>query len=183
MHKAMAALTATIVLAAGLAVADTAATKSPSTTKPSTKPKTKSSTATKSPTRAKSSASTRKSTATKKGSTSKASTTAHRRPSTPSHPAQSWRTRQTQPTPERYKEIQQALQQKGYLNGEPTGTWNQDSIDALRRFQQDQKLESTGKIDSLSLIALGLGPKHETAVAVPPREPLPAAQEPEPATR
>ena len=82
---------------------------------------------------------------------------------------QTWRTRQLQPTQERYREIQQALAQKGYLASEPTGVWNQDSIDALRRFQTDQKLEPSGKIDSLSLIALGLGPKHQTAQAVPPQ--------------
>jgi peptidoglycan hydrolase-like protein with peptidoglycan-binding domain len=75
-------------------------------------------------------------------------------------PRSTWHSAQAAPTPERYKEIQQALAQKGYLHGEPTGVWNQDSMDALRRFQHDQNLESTGKLDSLSLIALGLGPKH-----------------------
>ena len=34
-----------------------------------------------------------------------------------------------------------------------------DPVDALKRFQSEQSLEPTGKIDSLSLIALGLGPK------------------------
>ncbi len=72
----------------------------------------------------------------------------------------SWRTAQTQPTPERYKEIQDALARKGYLHSEPNGKWDQDSADALRRFQQDQNLQASGKIDSLSIIALGLGPKH-----------------------
>ena len=67
---------------------------------------------------------------------------------------------QMQPTPERYKEIQTALAQKGYLHGDPTGVWDQNSVDALRRFQHDQNLETSGKLDSLSLIALGLGPKH-----------------------
>jgi peptidoglycan hydrolase-like protein with peptidoglycan-binding domain len=81
---------------------------------------------------------------------------------------QTWRTRQLQPTAERYGEIQRALLQKGYLTGEPTGVWSQESIEALRRFQSDQKLEPTGKIDSVSLIALGLGPKHQTAQAAPP---------------
>jgi len=71
-----------------------------------------------------------------------------------------WHPAQTAPTPERYKEIQQALVQKGYLHGEPSGRWDQDSIDALRRFQHDQNLDASGKLDSLSLIALGLGPKH-----------------------
>jgi len=71
-----------------------------------------------------------------------------------------WRAGQTAPTPDRYKEIQGALAQKGYLHGEATGVWNQDSTDALRRFQQDQNLQASGKLDSLSIIVLGLGPKH-----------------------
>jgi putative peptidoglycan binding protein len=88
---------------------------------------------------------------------------------TSSKKGQTWRTRQAQPSPERYKEIQGALAQKGYFKSEPTGVWNQDSSDALRHFQEDQKLEASGKIDSLSLIALGLGPKHEPAPATAPR--------------
>jgi hypothetical protein len=86
----------------------------------------------------------------------------------------SWRNRQTSPTPDRYREIQQALAAKGYLNAEDaTGVWNQNSVDALKRFQAEQKIVSTGKINSLSLIALGLGPKHETAAAKPPAPPQP----------
>jgi len=68
-----------------------------------------------------------------------------------------------QPSPERYKEIQQALAGKGYFNSEPDGTWGPASIDALKRFQHDQNLVEDGKIGSLSLIALGLGPKRESA--------------------
>ncbi len=50
-----------------------------------------------------------------------------------------------------------------------TGQWTPASIEALKRFQFDQNIESTGKINSLSLIALGLGPKREnTAAAKPP---------------
>ena len=74
---------------------------------------------------------------------------------------QSWRTGQMTPTPERYKEIQQALIDKGYLQGPASGVWGPDSVPALKKFQQDQKLEPSGKIDSLTLIALGLGPKRE----------------------
>ena len=73
----------------------------------------------------------------------------------------SWRTTQKAPTPERYKEIQQALVIKGYLpSGESTGVWDNSSVSALKKFQEDQSLEPSGKLDSLSLIALGLGPKH-----------------------
>jgi peptidoglycan hydrolase-like protein with peptidoglycan-binding domain len=67
---------------------------------------------------------------------------------------------QSAPTPERYREIQQALAAKGYLKVDPSGAWDADTQDAMRRFQADQKLDQTGKIDALSLISLGLGPKH-----------------------
>ncbi len=76
----------------------------------------------------------------------------------------SWRGGQMQPTPERYAEIQQALVTKGYASGPATGVWTPEWADALKRFQQDQKLEPTGKLSSLSLMALGLGPKREAAV-------------------
>jgi leucyl aminopeptidase (aminopeptidase T) len=77
------------------------------------------------------------------------------------------RSRQTSPTPERYQEIQQALASKGYLPAEQAnGQWSDGSAAALKRFQADQNLDATGKINSLSLIALGLGPKHETAKPV-----------------
>lgn len=78
------------------------------------------------------------------------------------------------PTPDRYKEIQQALAAKGYLQpDDASGRWDQPTIDAMKKFQADQKLDSTGKINSLSLIALGLGPKHDPPVPAPakPTEP------------
>ncbi len=78
-------------------------------------------------------------------------------------PVTTWRNRQVVPTPERYKEIQDALVAKGYLRPEDAGSgWNQTSMDALKRFQGEQNIEASGKINSLSLIALGLGPKHDT---------------------
>ena len=79
-----------------------------------------------------------------------------------------WRNRQMSPSPERYREIQGALASKGFLNPEEaTGTWNQASSDALKRFQSEQNLESSGKINSLSLIALGLGPRRDTSPVAP----------------
>ena len=77
------------------------------------------------------------------------------------------RVAQQQPTPERYKEIQQALADKGYFHGPVDGTWGADSTDALKRFQREQNLEDDGKIGSLSLIALGLGPQRGTASPAP----------------
>ena len=89
-----------------------------------------------------------------------------------------WRNRQLAPTPQRYKEIQEALAAKGYLKPEDAnGAWNQASVDALKKFQAGQNLDSTGKINSLSLIALGLGPRRETAAPKPPAD-VPPAPEP-----
>jgi peptidoglycan hydrolase-like protein with peptidoglycan-binding domain len=77
------------------------------------------------------------------------------------------RATQSAPSAERYKQIQQALAEKGYLSAESNGQWGPESIEALKRFQQDQNLEPTGKINALSLIALGLGPEHSRPAAKP----------------
>jgi putative peptidoglycan binding protein len=84
-------------------------------------------------------------------------------------PARNVRARQLTPTPERYKQIQDALAAKGYLPAaEANGRWNDSSTEALKKFQVDQNLDATGKINSISLIALGLGPKRD---AMPPPKP------------
>ena len=89
---------------------------------------------------------------------------------------------QQQPTTDRYKEIQQALADKGYFQGPVDGAWNPGSVEALKRFQKDQNLDPDGKIGSLSLIALGLGPKRAVASVQPaptscePVDPPPVAQ-------
>ena len=78
-------------------------------------------------------------------------------------PRSKHRSSQQVPTPERYREIQQALAGKGYFSGAANGAWGTDSVQALKRFQHEQNLSETGKLDSVSLIALGLGPKRSTA--------------------
>jgi hypothetical protein len=70
------------------------------------------------------------------------------------------RSAQREPDAERYKEIQQSLADKGYFTGPVNGTWNADSVEALKRFQRDENIGDDGKLGSLSLIALGLGPKR-----------------------
>jgi peptidoglycan hydrolase-like protein with peptidoglycan-binding domain len=93
---------------------------------------------------------------------------------------------QQQPSSDRYKEIQQALADKGYFRGPADGAWSGDSVDALKRFQKDQNLDPDGKIGALSLMALGLGPKHGAPSAqaargaVDPVDPPPVAQPPQP---
>ena len=91
---------------------------------------------------------------------------------TPKYKApKSRRSYQQAPTLDRYKEIQQALASKGYLHNEPTGEWGPDSTEALKRFQTDQNLTPDGKLNSLSLIAMGLGPKRMMAQSHAPPAP------------
>jgi peptidoglycan hydrolase-like protein with peptidoglycan-binding domain len=79
------------------------------------------------------------------------------------------RSSQQAPTRERYREIQQALAGKGYFTGEANGVWGPDSVQALRRFQREQNLNETGKLNSVSLIALSLGPKRSMAAQLNPQ--------------
>ena len=72
---------------------------------------------------------------------------------------------QVSPSSDRYREIQDALASKGYLKTPSNGVWDKDSMDAMQRFQQDQKLEPTGKLTARSLSALGLGPKTPAVTA------------------
>lgn len=74
---------------------------------------------------------------------------------------------QAQPAKERLTEIQQALFDRGYLKAQPDGAWGAESEEALRRFQEDQNIRATGKLNSLSLIALGLGPKRAPPAQLP----------------
>jgi len=85
---------------------------------------------------------------------------------------------QPHPDPERYAEIQRALADRGYFHGEASGEWKDDSIDALKRFQADQKLPDDGRISALTLSGLGLGPHHDGSTAA--TVPLPTAPVSEP---
>ena len=91
-------------------------------------------------------------------------------------PAASRRSAQQHPTAERYQEIQQALADKGYFKGPVDGNWGPESVDALQRFQHEQNLTEDGKISSLSLIALGLGPKRAAGPERPKPPPEPQAK-------
>jgi hypothetical protein len=62
---------------------------------------------------------------------------------------------------ERATSIQEALIREHYLSGEPTGTWNQDSEDAMRRYQSDHGWQTKEVPDSRALIKLGLGPSND----------------------
>jgi len=91
-----------------------------------------------------------------KGSARSASRTAAKRPQPTVY-------RQQQPEPERIRDIQQSLSDHGYPL-EVNGLWDASTVEALKKFQTDQKIENLsgrGKLDSMTLIALGLGPKRE----------------------
>jgi peptidoglycan hydrolase-like protein with peptidoglycan-binding domain len=62
---------------------------------------------------------------------------------------------------ERAQAIQEALIREHYLSGEPTGTWNQNSEEAMRRYQADHGWQSKTVPDSRALIKLGLGPSKD----------------------
>jgi len=68
--------------------------------------------------------------------------------------------------PERATEIQTALIKKGYLTGQPTGTWDPQTISAMEKLQADNGWQSKITPDARALIKLGLGPTpaqgHET---------------------
>lgn len=62
---------------------------------------------------------------------------------------------------ERAQAIQEALIREHYLSGEPTGTWNPASEEAMRRYQADHGWQSKTVPDSRALISLGLGPSKD----------------------
>jgi hypothetical protein len=88
--------------------------------------------------------------------------------------------RQMSPTTDRYREIQQALADKGYLKTQPNGVWDDQSSEALKQFQNDKHLSPTGKISSMSLIDLGLGPRPPNSPVLPSPSALQGAQPAQP---
>lgn len=91
---------------------------------------------------------------------------------------------QQAPTADRYTEIERALAERGYLLKEPDGKWDQRSSDALRKFQEEQSLPADGKLSSMSIIALGLGPKrapteHGAQAGAPPKSAVAPPNQPE----
>jgi peptidoglycan hydrolase-like protein with peptidoglycan-binding domain len=64
---------------------------------------------------------------------------------------------QKAPTPDRIREIQSALQREGAYQGNPTGRWDDPTVEAMKTYQDKNGLSPTGKIDALTLEKLGLG--------------------------
>ena len=63
--------------------------------------------------------------------------------------------------PQRTLEIQQALIREHYLTGKPSGVWNEETQQAMQRYQADNNWQSKTTPDARALIKLGLGPDHE----------------------
>jgi lipoprotein-anchoring transpeptidase ErfK/SrfK len=61
----------------------------------------------------------------------------------------------------RTEEIQQALIREHYMNGEASGVWNDETEQALRRYQSDNNWQTKTVPDARALIKLGLGPDQE----------------------
>jgi hypothetical protein len=68
---------------------------------------------------------------------------------------------------ERATEIQTALIKQGYLTGEPTGTWDAQTVSAMQKLQGDNGWQTKITPDARALIKLGLGPTDTTAPPVP----------------
>ena len=62
---------------------------------------------------------------------------------------------------DRARSIQEALIREHYMTGEASGTWNQASEDAMRKYQADHGWQSKQVPDSRALIKLGLGPSND----------------------
>ncbi len=74
---------------------------------------------------------------------------------------------------DRTRQIQEALIQQHYLEGEANGVWDTRTQEACRKYQADNKWQTKVLPDSRALIKLGLGPDHsdvlnpETAATSP----------------
>lgn len=68
---------------------------------------------------------------------------------------------QAAPTADRINEIQGALAKNGAYTGDPSGKWDDSTVEAMKKFQAAHGLTPTGKMDALTLQKLGLG--SETA--------------------
>jgi hypothetical protein len=62
---------------------------------------------------------------------------------------------------ERARQIQSALIREHYLDGKPSGVWDQRTKNAMIRYQAENGWKTKITPDSRALIKLGLGPRHE----------------------
>lgn len=68
---------------------------------------------------------------------------------------------------ERVTEIQQALIKLGYLEGPASTQYDEKTVQAMKRFQADNKLSGTGQPSAHSLKKLGVSKRSTDGYAVP----------------
>ncbi len=98
----------------------------------------------------------------------------------------SWRRGQQKIDPDRAQQIQEVLIRAHYLTGEPTGTWDQRSQNAMLKFQADNGWQTKIVPDSRALIKLGLGPSNDhllnpESAMTSPLQPASTSEQPAPA--
>lgn len=54
------------------------------------------------------------------------------------------------------KQIQSRLHQQGYYDGKATGTWDEDTKDALQNFQDANGLQPNGELDGMTILVLDI---------------------------
>lgn len=91
------------------------------------------------------------------GSSAKSASAAKKKKSTRKKKTARRAPAQMNPTADRVSDIQSALARGGYYKADPNGKWDADTVEALQRFQAANGLDSTGKLDALTLQKLGLG--------------------------
>jgi len=79
--------------------------------------------------------------------------------------------KQLSPDPARIRQIQEALAHEGFYEGEPSGKWDDHSVQSMKSFQQAKGIQPTGKIEALSLQKLGLGSPVAGVAAPQPKSP------------
>ena len=68
-------------------------------------------------------------------------------------------------SPDQIKQVQEALDQKGFRVGRPDGVLGHDTRQALSSFQRQLNLQQTGQADDLTLQALGVDLNRTTGEA------------------
>jgi peptidoglycan hydrolase-like protein with peptidoglycan-binding domain len=77
--------------------------------------------------------------------------------------------------PAAVRAVQERLRASGLYNGTISGEWNQESQDALQRFQENRQLQVTGQLNVATAAALGVSPEQLLGAGQPeqPRQPKP----------
>ena len=68
---------------------------------------------------------------------------------------------------ERVMEIQAALSKLGYYEEEPTGQWDENTVEAMKRFQTASRLPATGLPSARALKRLGVSKNSNDGYSVP----------------